>query len=912
MLMSAPLNRVADYVIALDQMVECAQRRCRDAPPPRLDADSAADTSFLLEDDVVDDDHGAVGQDDDEDDDNDDDEDEDDDDDDDDSSASANRVEYDTLRALLSAMAVLKQTHEFIQLKVDGSQHQIAVRAVRNRVPGKETLHLVTPKRMLIDEGDIYVYEDGKAHMRHFFVFNDLLLLAKSDAKRKAFGTSSPVSPRVVHSDRVSTSASPSSLSVSSTATTSLNSSGSNGGTGASSGAAGTAAAPVGDMLDRPSLKTPRTPRSESSSALSSSGTQRKTAVEHTSPVTSPRAAQAGGTAATKNNWTWLNRSSGSPSGGRKTRASTLGASDTAGGTNQGPQLRHKLTLPLNERRFKVSSYTGPAPKGSPLQQWQLQGDTIGIDSMAPIIFYNVEGDDSDGAGRLARAMESILSAQFTVFGTALEVVLAEERKRGSTRNVPYAVDVLTSLLRQRYLTTQGLFRVSGSTTIAVELQQRITNAVINGTFDARFDEVEPADVASTLKKFVRMLPEPLFPHDSYESVLKLGSAGAIARKVGLRREVARLPQVNLDLVRHLVAFLGDVAAHADENMMTVENIAIVFGPSFLQPSQETFDYAFQVPMVNSIVADLIRHRDMILATDPTTLKSSSSSSTLNAAAGRRNSLPPAAATAAANAATAAASPAASTTAKSSPSTKKRGSRIHYKSTAKSAPDAEQSESSSGAERPDTGLAKAKSLEKGSSAKGVVLSPRERAFLYGRPIAGDQFSSSSSLNPTPRDADSVDTADSSRSDEKVALALSKHHFKAGSDDEDPNFSSVFKVDASGFASLSSSESDERDKLGDAPAPPAPPALGVNSAPSSGRRSHRRTSSGRRANDSPIGSPTFLSPRTPRAGSPRSALSTPRHDGNDERRRSRKDSSGSPGDVGRRRRKSSTDKDITKK
>jgi hypothetical protein len=847
MLMSAPLNRVADYVVALGQMVESSQRLCRNAPPRDAEQPDLPRLEPAADDDNDNDDNDSLDEDEDDDDD--------DDEDDDDSSSPANRVEYETLHALLSAMAVLKQTHEFIQLKVDGSQHQIAVRAVRNRVPGKETLHLVTPKRMLIDEGIIYVYDEGKAHLRHFFLFNDLLLLAKSDVKRKSLvgGTHSPASPRVVNSDRpVSTT----SLSTSSTSV-------------ASNGAGTALPVQVGDMLDRPSLKSPRSD-STSQLTLSTSGTMRKSAaVDHTSPVTSPRAA-----AQSKANWNWLGRNSATLTTGRKTRASTLGASDSASGANQGPQLRHKLTLPLNERRFTLSTYTGPAPKGSPLLQWQLQGDTVGIDSMAPIVFYNVEGDDSDGAGRLARAMESILSAQFTVFGTALDVVLAEERKRGSTRSVPYAVDVLTTLLRQRYIKTQGLFRVSGSTTIAVELQQRITDAVINGTFDARFDEVEPADVASTLKKFVRMLPEPLFPHDTYESVLKLGSVGVIARKVGLRREVALLPQANLDLVRHLVMFLGDVAAHSDDNMMTVENIAIVFGPSFLQPSQESFDYAFQVPMVNNIVADLIRHRDMILASDAKTAPKAKDAP----------SSPAAAATTAANAvASSSSSPA-----KASP-TKKRGSRIHYKSKAAPA----ESESSTDGERPDTGLAKATStptrMEKASSAK-VVLSPRERAFLYGRPIAADQFGSSSSSAVTPRDPNdsSHDTADSD-SGEKVALALSRHHFQAGSDDDAddadaPNFSSVFKVEADGFASLSSSASSST------VAPTAPPPLGgggTGSAPTSRRaHHHRRVSSSRRAS-SPSGSPLFLSPRTPRGEpSPRNTpTSSPGGGGKPRRRKS---------------------------
>jgi hypothetical protein len=48
---------------------------------------------------------------------------------------------------IADALAIINQTHRFIEEKSDASQHMALVRAVRRRVPCKETLTLATPTR---------------------------------------------------------------------------------------------------------------------------------------------------------------------------------------------------------------------------------------------------------------------------------------------------------------------------------------------------------------------------------------------------------------------------------------------------------------------------------------------------------------------------------------------------------------------------------------------------------------------------------------------------------------------------------------------------------------------------------------------------------------------------------------------
>lgn len=55
-----------------------------------------------------------------------------------------------TLNVVTDALAIVKQTHRFIQDKSDNSQNLALVRAVRRRVPCKETLNLAIPTRVYV------------------------------------------------------------------------------------------------------------------------------------------------------------------------------------------------------------------------------------------------------------------------------------------------------------------------------------------------------------------------------------------------------------------------------------------------------------------------------------------------------------------------------------------------------------------------------------------------------------------------------------------------------------------------------------------------------------------------------------------------------------------------------------------
>ncbi|CAL8300258.1 unnamed protein product [Merluccius merluccius] len=56
---------------------------------------------------------------------------------------------------------------------------------------------------------------------------------------------------------------------------------------------------------------------------------------------------------------------------------------------------------------------------------------------------------------------------------------------------------------------------------------------------------------------------------------------------VELSKQVKALPQVNYNLLKYVCRFLDEVQSHCNENKMSVQNLATVFGPNILRPRVE-------------------------------------------------------------------------------------------------------------------------------------------------------------------------------------------------------------------------------------------------------------------------------------------------------------------------------------
>ncbi|XP_047233345.1 rho GTPase-activating protein 22 isoform X3 [Girardinichthys multiradiatus] len=171
------------------------------------------------------------------------------------------------------------------------------------------------------------------------------------------------------------------------------------------------------------------------------------------------------------------------------------------------------------------------------------------------------------------------------IFGQRLEDTVLFERKFGP-RLAPLLVEQCVDFIRERGLDEEGLFRMPGQANLVKELQEAF-DCGEKPLFDSNTDV---HTVASLLKLYLRELPEPVIPFSKYEDFLTCAQLLAKDEEEGIQElgnQVNTLPVPNYNLLKYICKFLDQVQSHCNENKMSVQNLATVFGPNILRTKME-------------------------------------------------------------------------------------------------------------------------------------------------------------------------------------------------------------------------------------------------------------------------------------------------------------------------------------
>ncbi|XP_068162401.1 rho GTPase-activating protein 22 isoform X2 [Antennarius striatus] len=185
------------------------------------------------------------------------------------------------------------------------------------------------------------------------------------------------------------------------------------------------------------------------------------------------------------------------------------------------------------------------------------------------------------------KAIRRVIWAPFGggIFGQRLEDTVQYEKKFG-LRLAPLLVEQCVDFIRERGLDEEGLFRMPGQANLVKELQESF-DCGDKPLFDSNTDV---HTVASLLKLYLRELPEPVIPFSKYEDFLTCAQLLAKDEEEGVQelgRQVSILPLPNYNLLKYICKFLDEVQSHCNENKMSVQNLATVFGPNILRPKME-------------------------------------------------------------------------------------------------------------------------------------------------------------------------------------------------------------------------------------------------------------------------------------------------------------------------------------
>ncbi|XP_061835047.1 rho GTPase-activating protein 12-like isoform X4 [Nerophis lumbriciformis] len=182
------------------------------------------------------------------------------------------------------------------------------------------------------------------------------------------------------------------------------------------------------------------------------------------------------------------------------------------------------------------------------------------------------------------------------VFGCSL---LSLCQRENST--VPTFVRLCIDNVENESLCVDGLYRVSGNLALIQKLRYAVNHDEKVNLDDSKWEDIHVTTGA--LKMFFRELPEPLFTYTLFHDFVSSIKLPDYKQRVHAIKELVRqLPEPNHDTMQALFKHLRKVINHGEENRMTNQSIAIVFGPTLLRPETETWNIAVHMVYQNQIV----------------------------------------------------------------------------------------------------------------------------------------------------------------------------------------------------------------------------------------------------------------------------------------------------------------------
>uniref|UniRef100_A0A673JU81 Active breakpoint cluster region-related protein-like n=1 Tax=Sinocyclocheilus rhinocerous TaxID=307959 RepID=A0A673JU81_9TELE len=168
---------------------------------------------------------------------------------------------------------------------------------------------------------------------------------------------------------------------------------------------------------------------------------------------------------------------------------------------------------------------------------------------------------------------------QSGVFGVKISVVTKRERSK-----VPYIVRQCIEEVEKRGIDEVGIYRISG---VATDIQ------ALKAAFDANtkdilvmLSDMDINAIAGTLKLYFRELPEPLLTDRLYPAFMEgIALSDPAAKENCMMHLLRSLPDPNLITFLTLLEHLKRVAEKEPVNKMSLHNLATVFGPTLLRPS---------------------------------------------------------------------------------------------------------------------------------------------------------------------------------------------------------------------------------------------------------------------------------------------------------------------------------------
>uniref|UniRef100_A0AAQ5YLE4 Rho GTPase-activating protein 42 n=1 Tax=Amphiprion ocellaris TaxID=80972 RepID=A0AAQ5YLE4_AMPOC len=170
-------------------------------------------------------------------------------------------------------------------------------------------------------------------------------------------------------------------------------------------------------------------------------------------------------------------------------------------------------------------------------------------------------------------------------------------------------------LVETRGITTLGLYRIGG---VNSKVQRLMTTSTAPSDMQLDADAWDNKTITSGLKNYFRCLAEPVLTYRLHKEFIKAAKYDDQKYRVrAIHALVHKLPEKNRTMLDLLTKHLLKVSSHSDQNLMTVSNLGMIFGPTLMRSQEETVAAMMNIKFQNIVVEIIIENHDKIFVEAP-------------------------------------------------------------------------------------------------------------------------------------------------------------------------------------------------------------------------------------------------------------------------------------------------------
>uniref|UniRef100_A0AAQ5YAC8 Rho GTPase-activating protein 42 n=1 Tax=Amphiprion ocellaris TaxID=80972 RepID=A0AAQ5YAC8_AMPOC len=173
-------------------------------------------------------------------------------------------------------------------------------------------------------------------------------------------------------------------------------------------------------------------------------------------------------------------------------------------------------------------------------------------------------------------------------------------------------------LVETRGITTLGLYRIGGVNSKVQRLMTSVFASTAPSDMQLDADAWDNKTITSGLKNYFRCLAEPVLTYRLHKEFIKAAKYDDQKYRVrAIHALVHKLPEKNRTMLDLLTKHLLKVSSHSDQNLMTVSNLGMIFGPTLMRSQEETVAAMMNIKFQNIVVEIIIENHDKIFVEAP-------------------------------------------------------------------------------------------------------------------------------------------------------------------------------------------------------------------------------------------------------------------------------------------------------